>query len=49
MTSATIIVRHLPPQISCEYLEEFLRYFGALYIKILTSKTNKRCVAYARY
>lgn len=49
MSSATIIVRHLPPQLSCEQKEEFLRYFGAKHIKILTSKKNNRCIAYARY
>lgn len=49
MSSATIIVRHLPPQLSCEQKEEFLKYFGAKHIKILTSKKNNRCIAYARY
>jgi len=48
MASATIIVRHFPPQISSEEKEEFLKYFGAKYVKILTSKTNRRCIAYAR-
>lgn len=48
-TSATIIVRHLPPQISKTKKEEFLKYFGAQYIKILTSKTDGRCIAYARF
>jgi len=47
-TSATIIVRHLPPQIPKTKKEEFLKYFGAQYIKILTSKTDGRCIAYAR-
>lgn len=49
MNSATITVRHFPPQISCEQKEEFLKYFGAQYVKILTSKSNRTCVAYARY
>lgn len=48
MDSATVKVRNLPPQISCEDKEEFLKYFGAKYVKILTSKTN-RSIAYARY
>lgn len=48
MKSATIIVRHLPPQISREHKEEFLKYFGAKYVKILTSEKNGRCTAYAR-
>lgn len=48
MKSSTIIVRHFPPQISFEQKEEFLKYFGAKYIKILSSKTNKRCIMYAR-
>lgn len=48
-TSATIIVRHLPSQLSVEEKEEFLKYFGAKYVKILTSKANRRCIAYARY
>lgn len=47
--SSTIIVRHLPPQLTSEQKEEFLRYFGAKYVKILTSKTTKKCTAYARY
>lgn len=47
-TSATVIVRHLPPQLSIEEKEEFLKYFGAKYVKILTSKANRRCIAYAR-
>lgn len=47
-SSATIKVRNLPPQISCADKEEFLKYFGAKYVKILTSKTN-RSIAYARY
>ncbi|XP_027838776.2 RNA-binding region-containing protein 3-like [Aphis gossypii] len=49
MASATIIVRHFPPQISSEDKEEFLKYFGAKYVKILTSKTNRRSIAYARF
>lgn len=49
MKSSTIIVRHFPPQISSEQKEEFLRYFGAKYIKILSSKINKKCIVYARY
>lgn len=48
-TSATVIVRYLPPQLSIEEKEEFLKYFGAKYVKILTSKANRRCIAYARY
>lgn len=39
----------MPPQISCEEKEEFLKYFGAKYVKILTSKASNRCIAYARY
>ncbi|VVC45123.1 RNA recognition motif domain [Cinara cedri] len=49
MTSSTIIVRHLPPQLSSEQKEEFLRFFGAKYVKILTSKTTEKCTAYARF
>ncbi|XP_025193071.1 RNA-binding protein 40-like [Melanaphis sacchari] len=49
MASATLIVRHFPPQISSEDKEDFLRYFGAKYVKILTSKTNRRSIAYARF
>ncbi|XP_050539173.1 RNA-binding region-containing protein 3-like [Daktulosphaira vitifoliae] len=48
-TSSTIIVRHIPTEIDDEHKIDFLKHFGAQHVKLLTSKANKRCIAYARF
>ncbi|XP_050431588.1 RNA-binding region-containing protein 3-like isoform X2 [Adelges cooleyi] len=48
-SSCTIIVRHMPPEITDEHKVDFLQHFGAQHVKLLTSKAHKRCIAYARF
>lgn len=48
-SKTTLIIRHLPPDLSSKEKEELFRYFGAVGIKSLSSKVKKYNVVFVRF
>lgn len=44
----TLLIRHLPSELSHKEKEEFLRHFGAVDVKILGSENKKSNLIYAK-
>lgn len=46
--TSTLLVRHLPPDLTSDEKEELLKHFGAVQVKILSSKIKKSNILFAR-
>lgn len=44
----TLLLRHLPPDFSSTEKEELMKHFGAVHVKILSSKIKKSNIVFAR-
>lgn len=44
----TLLIRHLPPELTNEEKTSFLSHFGAVNVKILGPETNGKNLVYAR-
>lgn len=44
----TLLIRHLPTELTSEEKASFLEHFGAVNVEILGSKTNRNNLVYAR-
>lgn len=44
----TLLLRHLPPDLSSYEKEELLKHFGAVHVKSLSSKIKKSNIVFAR-
>ncbi|KDR17564.1 RNA-binding protein 40-like isoform X2 [Zootermopsis nevadensis] len=47
--TSTLLVRHLPPDLTSDEKEELLKHFGAVQVKILSSKIKKSNILFARF
>nr|CAD7205762.1 unnamed protein product [Timema douglasi] len=45
----TLLIRHLPPDLSLEEKEDLLKHFGATHVKCISSKVKKNNITFARF
>ncbi|GLH14648.1 Polyadenylate-binding protein [Gryllus bimaculatus] len=47
--SKTLLVRHLPPNLTVEEREDLLKHFGAINVKVISSKVKKSSLVFATF